>query len=163
MWHALASPSSASETRRRAFPQLVPPDRDSETNASRLPRRTRMDGKEKVVQPHRAALTEEEKLMREKLLKNIREFYVEHEIDTANLIQTKAEFSQVSTLVGRSGGWYEGRERHGEICIWNCSKIVFCNGQRNMEALIRFLKPSIGRAQMRRITTVGFLNSLGTV
>ena len=133
------------------------------SNTDCPPRRTRMDGKEKVLQPHRAALTEEEKVMREKLLKNIWEFYAEDEIDAANLIQTKAEFSQIPTLMGRSGGWYEGQERQGETCIWNCSKIVICNGQRNMEALIRFLKPSIGRAQMRRITTVGFLNSLCTV
>ena len=81
------------------------------------PRRRGMDGKEttfaagtEMVQPHRAALTEEEKVLREKVLQYIWKFYVKDEIGCCQLDPDKAKIMYDSTLMDRIEGWHAGEE-----------------------------------------------------
>ena len=96
-----------------------------------------------IVQPHRAALTKEEKVTREKSLKQIWRFHVNDEINVTTLIQTRAAFS----VMGKIGGWHvegrvEGDERYdgsqfgGRLAagVWIFPKTAISNGQRYIEA-----------------------------
>ena len=103
----------------------------------RTARKSLFDARTEIVQPRRAALTEEETVTRENDQKQVLEFHVKDLIDMAKMILTKTGFSNAMMVMDKIDGWneeggFEGVDRHdgsqvgGRLaaCMWIFSKTV---------------------------------------